>query len=209
MTSHRAHHPTWAHAALLGGMCLGTVDIAIANVAAPSIAVVCAHRAVCRSRRLSSARQRFAASAAAAIMAVAFAGIAASLLVGNTGGAALMTFLGLGGFGLGANLSGTLNHLTGSVPSCCAPDISGVFGTAYLAVAPLPGRATAVPGFRWSPSPLPARHSGRPSWPTWPCGSNTPQWTSRSTARRSLALSGKVRPCSRATSHPRADVRGS
>lgn len=112
--------------------------------------------------RLSSARQRLAPAMGAAVMAVAFAGIASSLLAGNTGGAALMTFLGLGGFGLGTNFSGTLNHLTGVVSTRFAPDISGlanttsriggvigvaVFGTAYLAMAPEPGPATAIAGF--------------------------------------------------------------
>jgi hypothetical protein len=73
-----------------------------------------------------------------------------------------MTFLGLGGFGLGANFSGSLTHLTGVVPTRYAPEVSGlfnttsrvggvigvaVFGTAYLAIAPEPGRVAAVTGF--------------------------------------------------------------
>src|SRR5256885_4097742 len=37
MTAQRRPHPYWSLAALLGGMCLGNVDIAIANIAGPSI----------------------------------------------------------------------------------------------------------------------------------------------------------------------------
>jgi MFS transporter len=47
--------------------------------------------------RLSGPHKRLAAPAGAAIMAVAFAGIATGLLYGKTAGAVLMTFLGLGG----------------------------------------------------------------------------------------------------------------
>jgi MFS family permease len=112
--------------------------------------------------RLSGPRKRLAAPAGAAIMAVAFAGIATGLLYGKTAGAVLMTFLGLGGFGLGTTFSGTLDHLTSVASSRYAADISGlfnttsriggvigvaVFGTAYLEMAPGPGRSTAVTGF--------------------------------------------------------------
>jgi MFS family permease len=112
--------------------------------------------------RLPGSRKRLAAAVGAAIMALAFAGIAASLLAGNTSGAGLMTLLGLAGFGLGTNFSGTLDHLTSVTPTRYAPDISGlfnttsriggvigvaVFGTAYLAIAPGTGRSAAVTAF--------------------------------------------------------------
>jgi MFS family permease len=112
--------------------------------------------------RLPRPRKRLAPPAGAAIMALAFAGIAASLLAGSTGGTVLMTLLGLGGFGLGTTFSGSLDHLTSVAPKRYAPDISGlfnttsriggvigvaVFGTAYLGIAPGTGRPAAVTAF--------------------------------------------------------------
>jgi MFS family permease len=110
--------------------------------------------------RLSGPRKRLAAPLGAVVLAVGFAGIGVSMLAGDTGGAALMTFLGVGGFGLGTAFSGTLGNLTGAVSTRYAPDISGlfntttrvggvigvaVFGTAYLGLAP--GGAGAVTAF--------------------------------------------------------------
>jgi predicted MFS family arabinose efflux permease len=110
--------------------------------------------------RLPGRRRRLAAPLGAVVLAAGFAGIGISLLAGDTGGAALMTFLGVGGFGLGTTFSGTLGNLTGAVSTRYAADISGlfnaitrvggvigvaVFGTAYLALAP--GGAGAVTGF--------------------------------------------------------------
>jgi MFS family permease len=96
------------------------------------------------------------------VLAAAFAGIGASLLAGNTSGALLMTLLGVGGLGFGTSFSGALGHLTSAVSSRHAPDMSGLFnttirvggvigvagfGTAYLALAPQPGRQAAIHGF--------------------------------------------------------------
>jgi hypothetical protein len=94
------------------------------------------------------------------ILAAGFGGLAATLDAGNTSGAALMTLLGVAGLGLGTTFTGMLSHLTGSVTGKHAASISGlfntttraggvigtaVFGTAYLTLAPGPGRA--VHGF--------------------------------------------------------------
>jgi MFS family permease len=96
------------------------------------------------------------------VLAAAFAGIGASLVAGDTSGALLMTLLGLGGLGFGTSFSGALAHLTGTVSSRHAPDMSGlfnttirlggvigvaIFGSAYLALAPQPGRQAAIHGF--------------------------------------------------------------
>jgi MFS family permease len=101
-----------------------------------------------------------AAPAGAVVLAAGFAGIAATLNGGNTGGPLLMTLLGVAGLGLGIAFTGMLSHLTSSVTTEHAAAISGLFntttraggvigtaafGTAYLALVHRPSQA--VHGF--------------------------------------------------------------
>jgi hypothetical protein len=94
------------------------------------------------------------------ILAAGFGGIAATLYAGDTSGILLMSLLGVAGLGLGTTFTGMLSQLTGSVTSEHAASLSGLFntttrvggvigtatfGTAYLALAPVPGQA--VRGF--------------------------------------------------------------
>jgi MFS family permease len=110
--------------------------------------------------RLSARARELAAPAGAVILAAAFAGLAASLAAGHTGGALLMAVLGVAGLGLGATFTGMLSHLTSSVTGERAAAISGLFntttraggvlgtaafGTLYLAPVHSPGQA--VHGF--------------------------------------------------------------
>jgi MFS family permease len=101
-----------------------------------------------------------AAPAGSLILAAGFAGLAASLLAGDTSGITLMTLLGVAGLGLGIAFTGMLTHLTSSVADEHAAALSGLFGTAtriggvigtaafgtvYLALVHHPGQA--VHGF--------------------------------------------------------------
>jgi predicted MFS family arabinose efflux permease len=101
-----------------------------------------------------------AAPAGSLILAAGFAGLAASLLAGDSGGVVLMTLLGVAGLGLGIAFTGMLSHLTSSVGREHAAALSGLFnsatraggvigtaafGTVYLAL--VHGRGQAVHGF--------------------------------------------------------------
>jgi predicted MFS family arabinose efflux permease len=101
-----------------------------------------------------------AAPAGSLVLAAGFAGLAASLLAGDTSGVALMSLLGVAGLGLGIAFTGMLTHLTSSVAGEHAAALSGLFGTAtriggvigtaafgtvYLALVHHPGQA--VHGF--------------------------------------------------------------
>ncbi len=101
-----------------------------------------------------------AAPAGSLLLAAGFAGLAASLLAGDTSGVTLMTLLGVAGLGLGIAFTGMLTHLTSSVSGEHAAALSGLFGTAtriggvigtaafgtvYLALVHHPGQA--VHGF--------------------------------------------------------------
>jgi MFS family permease len=83
------------------------------------------------------------------LLAAAYLGISLSLSAEHATGALLITLLGIGGFGLGTGFSSLIGHITNSVPTRYAPDISGVhttilqvtgvlgiatFGTLYLAL---------------------------------------------------------------------------
>jgi len=74
-----------------------------------------------------------AAPAGSLILAAGFAGLAACLLAGDTGGVTLMTLLGVAGLGLGTAFTGMLSHLTSSVSGEHAAALSGLFNTAARA----------------------------------------------------------------------------
>ena len=74
-----------------------------------------------------------AAPAGSLLLAAGFAGLAASLLAGDTGGVTLMTLLGVAGLGLGIAFTGMLSHLTSSVSGEHAAALSGLFNTAARA----------------------------------------------------------------------------
>ena len=74
-----------------------------------------------------------AAPAGSLILAAGFAGLAASLLAGDTGGVTLMALLGVAGLGLGVAFTGMLTHLTSSVSGEHAAALSGLFNTATRA----------------------------------------------------------------------------
>jgi MFS family permease len=110
--------------------------------------------------RCSGRVRALAAPGGAALLAVGYAGLAATLYAGDTSGLVLMALLGVAGLGLGATFAGMLSQLTGAVTSAHAADISGLFntttrlggvigtaaaGTAYLALVHRPGQA--VHGF--------------------------------------------------------------
>jgi MFS family permease len=63
------------------------------------------------------------------LLATAYAALAAALLTGRPPDIALCVLLALGGFGLGIGFATMIGHLTSSVPSRFAPDISGVSTT--------------------------------------------------------------------------------
>jgi hypothetical protein len=101
-----------------------------------------------------------AAPTGSLILAAGFAGLAVSLLAGDTNGVTLMTLLGVAGLGLGTAFTGMLSHLTSSVSGEHAAALSGLFntatraggvigtaafGTVYLALVHHPGQA--VHGF--------------------------------------------------------------
>lgn len=83
------------------------------------------------------------------LLAVAYVSISLCVSVERPTGAVLLTLLGVGGFGLGTGFSSLIRHITSSVPTKYAPDISGVhttilqltgvlgiatFGTLYLSL---------------------------------------------------------------------------
>ena len=110
--------------------------------------------------RLPVRARALAAPVGSLILAAGFAGLAVSLLAGDTGGLTLVTLLGVAGLGLGIAFTGMLSHLTSSVSSEHAAALSGLFntatraggvigtaafGTIYLALVHHPGQA--VHGF--------------------------------------------------------------
>ncbi|MFJ1748809.1 MFS transporter [Streptomyces sp. NPDC088116] len=75
--------------------------------------------------RVGGRVRKLAAPVGGLLMAVSFAAVAAGAQ--STGW--LIVLLGIGGIGYGAAFSGTLAHLTESVESRYAPDVSGLFNT--------------------------------------------------------------------------------
>lgn len=84
------------------------------------------------------------------LLTTAYVGVSLSLFTGHFGGALFFVLLGLGGLGLGTGFAPMVAHITSSVPSGYAPDMSGLitttsqvsavigiatFGTAYLNIA--------------------------------------------------------------------------
>ena len=129
-----ARHPALALTALLGAMFLANVDVAIANVAAPSI--------------------KAGLHAGGGELELVVSGY---MLAGPVSGTVLMTLLGVTGLGLGAEFTGMIGHLANSVTAERAADVSGlfntaarggavigtaVFGTVYLALVHHRGQAT-------------------------------------------------------------------
>jgi Major Facilitator Superfamily len=113
-------------------------------------------------RRLSSPMARHAATAGSVFMAVAYFGIAASVINGQPAGGVLITLLGIGGFGFGLATTALLAHLVAAVPAEYAADISGLyntnsqvaavvgvatFGTAYLGLVTQADASTAMHAF--------------------------------------------------------------
>ncbi len=102
-------------------------------------------------RRLPTHLVKSAPAAGCMLLAAAYATISAVLFVDQHSEALLIVLLAIGGFGLGIQFSSTIGHLTGSVPTDYAPDISSVtsttsqiggalgvaaFGTLYLSLNP-------------------------------------------------------------------------
>jgi MFS family permease len=96
------------------------------------------------------------------LLAAAYLGIAASVILGQSAGAPLFALLGLGGLGLGLGRTATVAHVTNSIPDRYAADLSGLintnsqlsgvagvalFGTLYLSLAAQPGPDPALPAF--------------------------------------------------------------
>lgn len=79
--------------------------------------------------RLGPDLRRHAGPTGGLLMAVCFAGIAATVAVGVSGTITLVVLLGIGGFGYGLAFSGTLAQLTDAVEPRYAPDVSGLFNT--------------------------------------------------------------------------------
>lgn len=112
--------------------------------------------------RLPAGIRRLGAPVGSLMLAAAYAAIAAGLVANVTAGAPLIALLGLGGLSFGFQFTGMVGHLTDSVSRRHAADMSGLFntvmrigsvigvalfGTAYLALAPGPGRQAAIHGF--------------------------------------------------------------
>jgi MFS family permease len=114
------------------------------------------------SRRSARARQ-LAAPLGRIVLAAAFGCVATAMAIGLADNQVLLVvLLGLGGLGYGSAFSGTLTHLTATVPPQYAADLSGlfnttlqvggtlgvaVFGTLYLDFAPKPGHDLGVHAF--------------------------------------------------------------
>jgi hypothetical protein len=79
--------------------------------------------------RLNPQRARTAPTVGCLILAGAYAAIAVALSAGSSSEALLVPLLADGGFGLGIQFSGLLAHVTASVPSKYAADVSGVTTT--------------------------------------------------------------------------------
>jgi MFS family permease len=112
--------------------------------------------------RLPARARLLAAPVGAFILAMSYIGIGISLLAGITTGALLVTLLGIGGLCFGIEFTAMVAHLTNSVSSHEAADMSGLlntifrianvigvvaFGTAYLSLAPHPDQQTAIRAF--------------------------------------------------------------
>jgi MFS family permease len=112
--------------------------------------------------RVPPRRRAIVAPAGCAMLAFAYLAISAAMLTGHHAEGLLVVLLGIGGFGLGANFSALLEHLTSATPPEHAADISGalttstqiagsigvaVFGTAYLGLLHGPGAAHATHAF--------------------------------------------------------------
>ncbi|HLZ57863.1 MAG TPA: MFS transporter [Ktedonosporobacter sp.] len=112
--------------------------------------------------RLSARGRLLAAPIGMFTLAASYASIGMSVLAGATGGPLLIILLGLGGLSMGLQFTALISHLTNSVDSRDAADLSGLynaifriagvlgvaaFGTLYLALAPHPGREVAIHAF--------------------------------------------------------------
>lgn len=140
----------WQLAALLGGIVLGNVDIAIVSIAAPSIRDDLSASGLQQGRgEAAPARHRIRRDWRLPVVACHVQRGPAEAL------------LGLGGLGYGAAFSATLDHVTSIGETRHATDVSGlfntilqiggvvgvaVFGTVYLDLAPTSG-AAAVSAF--------------------------------------------------------------
>lgn len=113
--------------------------------------------------RASQRTRQLAAPLGRAVLAAAFSCIATAMALGFADSELLLVvLLGLGGLGYGTAFSGTLTHLTSTVPQQYAADLSGmfnttlqvggtlgvaVFGTLYLDFAPQAGHDLGVYAF--------------------------------------------------------------
>jgi hypothetical protein len=80
-------------------------------------------------RRLSPRAFAIAPIAGCVQLTAAYAAISVVLFTGHHGEAVLVALLGAGGLGLGLQFSALIGHITNSVPSDYASDISGVTTT--------------------------------------------------------------------------------
>lgn len=112
--------------------------------------------------RLSARSRRLAAPVGALLFALSYLSIGISLLAGITNGILLVILLGVGGLCFGIEFTSMVGHLTNAARNRDASDMSGLlntafrfanvlgvatFGTAYLSLAPTPGRQVAIHGF--------------------------------------------------------------
>ena len=112
--------------------------------------------------RLPARARGLAAPVGSLALGLTYVAIAIALAAGATSGWLLIALLGLGGLTFGIQFAGTVGHLTGSVGSEHAADMSGLvntvmrigsvigvaaFGTVYLSLAPDPGQQAAVHAF--------------------------------------------------------------
>jgi MFS family permease len=139
----------------LGRSALASALILVPWVAAFGLAGQITHRLPTRTKPVLPA-------AGYLILAAAYLGIAASLFTGQPDDALSAVLLAMGGLGLGTGFATLIAHLTDTVPSRYAPDISGVstttlqiggaiavaaFGSIYLALASHPGSVQARHAF--------------------------------------------------------------
>ncbi len=94
------------------------------------------------TRRLPARLAPMLPGAGNVLLAVAYLAIGAALLTSRPGAALLAVLLAIGGLGLGTGFATLIGHLTNSVPTDYAPDISGV-ATTTLQI----GGAIGVAGF--------------------------------------------------------------
>jgi MFS family permease len=112
--------------------------------------------------RLSARNRLLAAPFGTLMLAASYAAIGISLLVGVTNGLLLVALLAAGGLGLGLQFTSLVAHLTNSVESHDAADISGLFntitrvagvlgvaafGSLYFGLASNAGRVGAIQAF--------------------------------------------------------------